>query len=69
MVKPLDPKAKEIAQRYIDQKLTAYLLAHPKLLKKYEEVKRKYSYSRREYQIQKDKFLRRVVAEIKNRPA
>jgi GrpB-like predicted nucleotidyltransferase (UPF0157 family) len=48
----------------IDRKLTEYLLQHPELLKEYEQLKSKYAFSRREYQIQKDKFFRRVVADL-----
>ena len=45
----------------IDIALTNYLHGSPELLKTYEEIKKKYSYSKREYQIQKDKFLRSVI--------
>lgn len=45
----------------VDKKLTNYLLNHPKLLKEYEKLKYKYVYSKKEYMIQKDRFLRRVV--------
>jgi len=48
----------------VDKKLTKYLLANPEILKKYEKIKGKYSFSKREYQIQKDKFLRGVVSQI-----
>ena len=48
----------------VDQKLTGYLLQHPELLKEYEQLKSRYAFSRREYQIQKDRFFRRVVADL-----
>lgn len=48
----------------IDKKLTKYLLAHPEILKEYEVLKEKHSFSKRKYQIQKDKFLRGVVSQI-----
>jgi len=48
----------------VDKKLTKYLLSHPEILKRYEELKKKYSFSHREYQIQKDKFLRKLVRQI-----
>lgn len=48
----------------IDKRLTEYLKTHPKLLKEYESIKYKYAFSKKEYMIQKDKFFRRVVAEI-----
>jgi GrpB-like predicted nucleotidyltransferase (UPF0157 family) len=48
----------------VDRMLTEYLLRHPELLKEYERLKRKYGFSRREYQIRKDRFFRRVVAEF-----
>jgi GrpB-like predicted nucleotidyltransferase (UPF0157 family) len=48
----------------VDKKLTKYLLANPEILKRYEKLKGKYSFSKREYQIQKDKFLRRMMSKI-----
>lgn len=48
----------------VDKKLHAFLLSHPDLLKKYEEVKKKYCFSKREYQIQKNKFLTNIIAQI-----
>lgn len=48
----------------VDRKLTKYLKTHPEILKDYVKVKKRYSFSKREYQIQKDKFLRRVVSQI-----
>lgn len=50
----------------VDQKLNEYLKSNPALLKEYEEVKRKWPFSKREYMVQKDKFLRGVVAQIPN---
>lgn len=48
----------------LDRALHSYLRNHPALLLEYEAVKRRSSYSRREYQRQKDAFLRMVVAMI-----
>jgi GrpB-like predicted nucleotidyltransferase (UPF0157 family) len=45
----------------VDRKLHAYLREYPELCREYEQVKRRYCYSRREYQRQKDIFLRRVI--------
>jgi len=43
-----------------DIKLHKYLLDHTDLLKEYEKIKRKYAYSKREYQIQKNNFLSKI---------
>ncbi len=48
----------------VDKRLTVYLKGHPKLLKDYEEEKKKHAYSKREYQRAKDRFLRSVVKMI-----
>jgi GrpB-like predicted nucleotidyltransferase (UPF0157 family) len=48
----------------VDRRLADYLLEHPELLREYEQLKRNYAFSRREYQRQKDRFFRRVVASI-----
>jgi len=48
----------------VDVALTEYMMNHTKLLKEYENVKSEYSYSKREYQIQKDRFLRKVIDSI-----
>ncbi len=48
----------------VDKKLHQFLVNHPNLLKEYEEVKRKYCYSKREYQRQKSEFLNRVTEMI-----
>lgn len=48
----------------VDIKLHEYLIAHPKLLKEYEDIKIKYCFSKREYQRQKSEFLARVISEI-----
>jgi hypothetical protein len=45
-------------------KLTEYMLSRPDLILEYEKLKVKYSYSRREYQIQKNKFLTEVTINI-----
>jgi GrpB-like predicted nucleotidyltransferase (UPF0157 family) len=55
-------------QAEVDKRLTGYLLGHPQLLKEYENVKRMYSYSKREYQKTKDAFLRSVVEMIPEEP-
>jgi hypothetical protein len=49
---------------YIDLKLTEYLLARPNLLKEYEEVKNKFSFSRIDYNREKNRFLRKVESGI-----
>lgn len=48
----------------IDLAKTDYLLNHPELLKQYEDIKMKYSYSKREYERQKAKFLDQVTEMI-----
>lgn len=48
----------------VDIKLTEYLMEHPELLREYEEVKRKSSFSKREYQIRKNDFLTSVIHQI-----
>ncbi len=48
----------------VDIKLHEYLLNHPDLLVEYVAVKKKSCFSKREYQIQKDKFLNKVIEMI-----
>lgn len=48
----------------IDKKLTEYLKSSPKVLKQYEGLKYKYSYSKREYMIQKNSFLEEIVKRL-----
>jgi len=48
----------------IDKALTNYLIARPHLLEEYEKLKYTYAFSKREYQREKDQFLRRVIEEI-----
>lgn len=48
----------------VDKKLFSYLVSHPDLLKKYEKLKYKYCYSKKDYMIQKDKFFRNVIKDI-----
>lgn len=48
----------------VDKKLTGYLINSPETLKGYEALKRKYSYSKREYMIQKNKFLGKIVEKL-----
>lgn len=45
----------------IDKKLNEYLKNSPKVLEKYEKLKNRYSYSKKEYMIQKNKFLEEIV--------
>lgn len=47
-----------------DKRLLKYLKLHPKLLNEYEKIKNKYSFSAREYAIQKNKFLRKTILKI-----
>ncbi len=49
---------------FLDKKLFSYLVSHPVLLKKYEKLKYKYCYSKKDYMIQKDKFFRNVIKDI-----
>ena len=48
----------------VDKRLNDYLMNHPGLLKEYEELKYKHANSKRDYMIQKDNFLRKIVAMI-----
>lgn len=48
----------------VDRELTNFLIIRPDLLKEYEKLKFKYAFSKKEYMIQKDKFLNRVVGMI-----
>jgi len=48
----------------LDKKLFSYLVNHPVLLKKYEKLKYKYCYSKKDYMIQKDKFFRNIIKDI-----
>jgi GrpB-like predicted nucleotidyltransferase (UPF0157 family) len=48
----------------VDIKLHKYLIENPNLLEEYEEVKKKYCFSKREYQRQKNIFLNKVIGEI-----
>ena len=48
----------------VDIELHDYMVAHPEILKEYEEVKRKYCFSKREYQRQKHYFLSKVIENI-----
>jgi GrpB-like predicted nucleotidyltransferase (UPF0157 family) len=52
------------AEAKVDRRLTEYLKANNDLLKKYEDIKRKHAYSKREYQKAKTIFLRSVVEMI-----
>lgn len=51
-------------EAYVDIKLHDYMVNHPDLLKEYEEVKKKYCFSKIEYQRQKHYFLSRVIEKI-----
>jgi hypothetical protein len=48
----------------VDHRLTEFMINHPGWLKEYEQLKSRYSYSKREYQRQKDLFFRKVVSMI-----
>jgi hypothetical protein len=48
----------------VDKCLTAYLAAHDELLERYTRIKLRHAHSKREYQIEKDRFLRSVVQMI-----
>lgn len=48
----------------VDRCLTAYLASHFELLHTYEKIKLEHSKSKREYQIEKDRFLRAVIEMI-----
>lgn len=48
----------------VDQKLNEFLKSKPGLLKEYEEVKRKSAFSKRQYMVQKDNFLREIIRRI-----
>jgi GrpB-like predicted nucleotidyltransferase (UPF0157 family) len=50
----------------LDVMLHKYLIKNPKLLKEYERIKKKYAFSKREYQIQKNVFLSGVMEKILN---
>jgi len=45
----------------IDKRLTEYLKNSPEVLREYEKLKYKYAYSKKEYMIQKNKFLEAIV--------
>ena len=49
----------------VDKKLTEYLINSPEVLKEYEKLKRRYSYSKREYMIQKNSFLEKIVNKLR----
>ncbi|PIZ43238.1 hypothetical protein COY33_01875 [candidate division WWE3 bacterium CG_4_10_14_0_2_um_filter_42_7] len=48
----------------VDKKIARYLKEHPPLLKKYEKLKVESSFSKRNYQIQKDLFFRKNAKQI-----
>ena len=45
----------------VDKALTTYLLNNPKSLAEYENLKKQYCFSKREYLIQRDKFFRSII--------
>lgn len=47
-----------------DIKLHEHLIGHPEILKEYEKLKLKYSFSKREYMRQKNAFLENIVEEL-----
>jgi hypothetical protein len=48
----------------VSEKLTRFMLNNPNLIDEYKAIKEKYSYSRREYQYQKNIFLNNVIENI-----
>lgn len=48
----------------VDRKLHKFLLEHPQLLIEYSNIKGKYSFSKRQYYINKDRFFRKVIKMI-----
>lgn len=51
-------------QARVDKKLFEFLITHLKVLKEYEMVKRKYSFSKKEYMIQKHQFFDRIIKSL-----
>lgn len=51
----------------VDMRLTEYLTTHSALLKQYIQLKKKYTFSKREYQRQKSKFFAEVTRMIPER--
>ena len=47
-----------------EKALLTYLKGHKALCKQYEDLKYKYAYSKKQYAIEKEKFLREVVKQI-----
>lgn len=48
----------------VNRKLHDFFLNHPDALKRYEELKKKFSYSRRDYQEQKQEFINDIIEEL-----
>lgn len=48
----------------VSKKLTEFMLNNPKLINDYQRIKSQYSFSKREYQYQKSKFLSEVIKKI-----
>ncbi len=48
----------------VDLKLTDFLLNNPKMLNEYELLKKKYCYSKREYVVQRDRFMRKIIKNL-----
>ena len=48
----------------LDRAITSFLIQNSKLLRQYEEIKLKSAFSKREYQIQKNKFFTKVAEMI-----
>lgn len=48
----------------VDKSLTEFLINSPKVLREYEKLKYKYSFSKREYMIQKNIFLEKIVKNL-----
>ena len=49
---------------FVDKKLTEYILHSPKILREYEKLKRKFSYSKREYMIRKNSFFEKIISTL-----
>jgi GrpB-like predicted nucleotidyltransferase (UPF0157 family) len=48
----------------VDKALTKFFLTNKDALKEYENLKKKYCFSKREYLIQRDKYLREIIHQL-----
>jgi hypothetical protein len=48
----------------VSKRMTKFMLDNPRLIDEYADIKKKYCFSRKEYQYQKDLFLNKVTEEI-----